>query len=1245
MAIEENIRLFYEADISDAQDKIKELRDLTNELKNISKEFNVAPDSTDGLDQLIGKVLEVERKHNDLKNELGKKQKSYAFQGMMEEADALAKRIDMIDKRMAQTRGSVNNAYRQRERATGHSAKIPPSSRMYSHGQREEERIHQTVLNENRDFQRRMRSTRNLVNTAMNTRMLNSNQANTLREEIRKFTDEQKVTEARSRAEDDIETTRVQLLEAGDKLESLYRKMESLSEDPEGNRMQMIETERLIKEQKDTMETLTDTIRLLSERIHDIDYSQNLFTQRADELRSANIKEVGDRTSVRGAMFERASATALATMGAVAYQLKSVFDSGTTVYDNVAPTSRQLGNSMGDYDFRSIRRGILDAGIEGGYTSSQQAMDMAKAITENAGAMDNGTLESIVTRMGIGSRALPVDQDMMNDFMGSLMRVGAIDGDANAVENIQKGFLGAIKMSGMEGREEEQIRVLNEMSKGLFEGRIGNEQELRNRMAITTLLGRTGNESVRGEQGAQMLQSMDSAIKGASPYSTLGIMMGVGSDPQFQGYQGMWNWYQLQEEGLTPETLNQTIQGARVIGGGTEEGTKVALKQLWQSEGVNLTTDQIDGLLAAVGPDGQITQEEIDRITTQGEAEGETEYEKRVTGFLESSDATLEAIKANTEKRDLLLQDNGLIDALNALRKEVAEWGGGSTMGAFGSIATGALATGIGSMLANVGSFGLSALIRKLTGTKFNLGDTGGAMTALAGWFKGKGGGGGLLSKLFGMEAVSKGTGPIVAGSKTLADDAVEGAAKAGTFTKATSWMKGKGGSALSWLKGKGGQYADDFMKPVVDAAKGGTTGSGSWLSKLPKPKLSNATKGMGKLGSKIKGLPLLTIALAGYDIMTSEDKSLAIAENVGGILGGAGAGAAMGSLFGPVGTILGGIVGGIGGTKLGASIHDWFGKTFGAKEVSAAELTPEEKAQLTQSSETISQNEEVSTTQAEEQSLASQKQQTTLLRQELVTREEENLSFFERLLKEVDRLLAVAKAQNGFMGMQDTVTGGGGSSMGVGGNLDYTGSGDFWTSTNIKNHDLAKTVNTLTAEQLDEWINSKAPKNSIMRGMGETFMKAGQESGLDPRYLVAHAAHETAWGTSRIARDKGNMYGIGAFDASPYASAYGYNGTEAGIIEGAKWIAKNYYGRGQTTLETMRHNGGTHEYATDPLWDEKIAAIMKGSENYTQPSVNITTNVTVTSTGDADADGRKIANAVNRGISPRFTQETRLRT
>lgn len=163
-----------------------------------------------------------------------------------------------------------------------------------------------------------------------------------------------------------------------------------------------------------------------------------------------------------------------------------------------------------------------------------------------------------------------------------------------------------------------------------------------------------------------------------------------------------------------------------------------------------------------------------------------------------------------------------------------------------------------------------------------------------------------------------------------------------------------------------------------------------------------------------------------------------------------------------------------------------------------------------------------------------------------------------------------------------------------------------YWTNNNIAYHDLGWTLNGLNAGQLNNWIRATSP-GSPFNGQGNVFMEAQKQSGLDARYILAHAALESAWGRSNIAKRYNNYFGIGAFDNDPNnAKNFSNSGLASGIINGAKWIAKNYYNSSykQTTLYKMRNNNGVHQYATDPNWHNKIANIMKGSERYTRPAV-----------------------------------------
>lgn len=136
-----------------------------------------------------------------------------------------------------------------------------------------------------------------------------------------------------------------------------------------------------------------------------------------------------------------------------------------------------------------------------------------------------------------------------------------------------------------------------------------------------------------------------------------------------------------------------------------------------------------------------------------------------------------------------------------------------------------------------------------------------------------------------------------------------------------------------------------------------------------------------------------------------------------------------------------------------------------------------------------------------------------------------------------------------------------------------------------------------VTTDQMNKWLKEKAPKNSPFLGQGKVFIEASKESGLDPMYIAAHAGLESGWGTSQIAREKNNFFGITAYNANPYDSAKSFDSLEDGIIAGAKWIKKYYTDEGQDTLNKMLYGKKAYAQTDDgqPLdsWLDGIANIL----------------------------------------------------
>ena len=123
--------------------------------------------------------------------------------------------------------------------------------------------------------------------------------------------------------------------------------------------------------------------------------------------------------------------------------------------------------------------------------------------------------------------------------------------------------------------------------------------------------------------------------------------------------------------------------------------------------------------------------------------------------------------------------------------------------------------------------------------------------------------------------------------------------------------------------------------------------------------------------------------------------------------------------------------------------------------------------------------------------------------------------------------------------------------------------------------------------------------KEGILAGIssGATFKAAEQRYGINALYLVAHSALESAWGRSKIAKDKNNFFGISAYDDTPYTSATKFDDVDSGIMGAARWINSKYlHNSGYPANGAYLGNkaGGMNvNYATAPYWGESIASIM----------------------------------------------------
>jgi beta-N-acetylglucosaminidase len=128
---------------------------------------------------------------------------------------------------------------------------------------------------------------------------------------------------------------------------------------------------------------------------------------------------------------------------------------------------------------------------------------------------------------------------------------------------------------------------------------------------------------------------------------------------------------------------------------------------------------------------------------------------------------------------------------------------------------------------------------------------------------------------------------------------------------------------------------------------------------------------------------------------------------------------------------------------------------------------------------------------------------------------------------------------------------------------------------------------------------------NNVFKENYKAFYEAEQKYGINGVFLASIAIHESNWGKSSIAVNKHNLFGFGAYDASPYESAVTFESYADGIDTVAAWLASRYLNSANTVLKNgdvasgLYFNGATLSgvnvrYASDSEWANKVYNTMQ---------------------------------------------------
>jgi len=122
----------------------------------------------------------------------------------------------------------------------------------------------------------------------------------------------------------------------------------------------------------------------------------------------------------------------------------------------------------------------------------------------------------------------------------------------------------------------------------------------------------------------------------------------------------------------------------------------------------------------------------------------------------------------------------------------------------------------------------------------------------------------------------------------------------------------------------------------------------------------------------------------------------------------------------------------------------------------------------------------------------------------------------------------------------------------------------------------------------------NESDENNIFADNAENFYNAEQEYQINGIFIAAIGIHESAWGTSQIAKNKNNLFGYGAYDRDPEGCANEFETYADAINTVASALKTNYL-----TETGSYYNGTTAEavntrYASDEKWSEKVYTYME---------------------------------------------------
>ncbi len=144
-----------------------------------------------------------------------------------------------------------------------------------------------------------------------------------------------------------------------------------------------------------------------------------------------------------------------------------------------------------------------------------------------------------------------------------------------------------------------------------------------------------------------------------------------------------------------------------------------------------------------------------------------------------------------------------------------------------------------------------------------------------------------------------------------------------------------------------------------------------------------------------------------------------------------------------------------------------------------------------------------------------------------------------------------------------------------------------------------------LSSEQFKKILNDPKDKNKIFTNNAEYFYYIEKQYNINGVFVASVGIHESAWGTSKIALQKNNLFGYGAYDSNPYNGAYNFSNYSESIDLISRVFVKYYINPKGTSIYGGEKAVGTYyngsnlsginkKYASDSNWANAVYSHMQ---------------------------------------------------